>query len=192
MRTTISQQEWLDSLEQCVEQHIQKAIDFQNMDDAVLNKPASDGGWSVAQCLAHLNSYGQYYLPYLKSGLGGQSGKRGAAVFKSSWLGNYLTRLMNPNLSKRKFKAAQRHQPTAYLSAQQVVAEFIDQQEALLVLLKKAALADLSQGRIPTSVMPWIRLSLGDVLQFVIVHNERHIAQAGRVLSGCTASSFRK
>ena len=52
---------WLAGLEQRVEHHIEQAIQtFQNVDEATRQKPSSTGGWSIAQCLAHLNSYGHY------------------------------------------------------------------------------------------------------------------------------------
>ncbi len=166
------------------ETHIQEVIaHFQNLSEEVLLRPSATGGWSIAQCLEHLNSYGHYYLPYITKGL---EQHQGAAkdTFKSSWLGAYFIRIMDPKTSKTKYKAFKDHQPARDLDAHAVVAEFIRQQETLLLQLRQAKLADLNdiRIRIPISIMKWLRLKLGDVFQFLIAHNERHLQQAKRNL----------
>lgn len=174
---------WLATLEQHVEEHIQEAVQhYQNLDEDTLRQPSPIGGWSIAQCLAHLNSYGHYYLPRLQRGLAKPSETRSATTFVSSWLGTYVTKLMDPETSRTKFKAIKQHQPTDTLSPHQRVAEFIDQQETLLCLLRMARKADVNAVRIPLSVAAWVRLPLGDILQFMVVHTKRHLVQANRNL----------
>ncbi|GAB3640069.1 DinB family protein [Spirosoma arcticum] len=179
---TIDKTSWLASLEQQVEGQIQEAVQhFQNLDENTLHNPSPTGGWSIAQCLAHLITYGHYYLPRLKQGLQKQQpGRHPADTFVSSWLGAYLTKLMDSKANSRKLKAAKRHLPADTLFPHQVVAEFIDQQEELLRLLRIARKADLNTVRVPLSIAAWVRLPLGDILEFMVVHTERHIAQAKR------------
>lgn len=173
----------LESLEQQVEQHMEEAIStYQNMSDTLLLKPATDGGWSIAQCLDHLNGYGHYYLPQIRQGMEKQTEKPVSNTFKSSWLGNYFTRAMDPATGKKKIKAFKNHIPDRTLDAHAVVAEFIQQQEELLHYLRQARSKDLNSIKIPISISRWIRLKLGDVFQFLIAHNERHMQQAKRVL----------
>ena len=180
MKGVISNQ-LLDTLEKRVELHMQEAVSrFQNMTEQQLLAPAANGGWGIAQCLDHLNSYGHFYLPEIKKAMDAhrQEGSRG--VFKSSWLGAYFTRMMEPGTGKRKMKAMKGHIPTANLDARAVVAEFIRQQEILQDYLQQAMKVDLNSIRIPVSIAKWIRLKLGDVFQFIIAHNERHVLQAKR------------
>jgi hypothetical protein len=40
--------------------------------------------------------------------------------------------------------------------------------------------ANLNTIKIPISIVPFIKLKLGDTFQFIITHNERHIEQAKR------------
>jgi len=180
-----SKAHFLDRLEGRVEQHIMEAVShFQNLPERILLQPAKDGGWSIAQCLDHLNGYGDYYLPQIKKGLDGRKSRSFKSTFKSSWLGSYFTRMMEPDTGKRKMKAFKNHIPSPHLDAYAVVAAFIQQQETLLQYLKQAREADLNAIRIPVSIAKFIKLNLGDVFQFLIAHNERHIRQAKRHLAG--------
>jgi uncharacterized damage-inducible protein DinB len=174
-----SSKELIDILEQEVEKHLQDAIRiFQNLTPESLLKPSASGGWSIAQCLWHLNSYGEYYFPEIRKGL--TKNYPFNPEFKSSWLGNYFTNTMKPGLKMKKYKAFKDHTPAPALDAHEVVAKFIQQQEELLDLLKLARHTDLNKVRIPISISRWLKLKLGDVFQFIIAHNERHLQQAKR------------
>lgn len=167
-------------LENRVEEHIRFAVrELQNMPAEKLLKPSADGGWSIAQCIEHLNSYGLYYIPRLEKGLAARSDEAGH--YKSSWPGNYFTKMMEPG-SGKKMKAFKDHIPSADLDAHAVVAEFLAQQERLLHCLRRAQHTNLNRVKIPVSIASWLRLNAGDVLRFVIAHDERHIQQARRNL----------
>ena len=104
---------------------------------------------------------------------------RKTAVFRSGWLGNYFSNMMEPSV--KKYKAIKGHIPVKNLNAASVVARFIDQQEELLLLLRKAGHSNLNK-RIPVTISPLIRLKAGDVFRFLVAHNERHLQQALRNL----------
>lgn len=171
----------INNLEVRVEKHLLTAIEtYQNLEEDMLLKPGPDGGWSVAQCLDHLNGYGDFYLPEIKKGLAKVLSSK--EDFKSSWLGGYFTKMMEPETGKKKMKAFKNHIPHRELNSYAVVAEFIQQQEELLNLLSQARKSDLNRIKIPISISKWVKLKLGDVFQFLIAHNERHLQQANRVL----------
>ncbi|HRO48444.1 DinB family protein [Agriterribacter sp.] len=176
----------LSSLEQEVEKHLAEAVSvFQNLPEETLLKPAPDGGWSMAQCLAHLNSYGRFYLPAITYAINHPAGNATNEKFKSGWLGNYFTQMMQPGNSTKKYKSPKDHSPTPDLDARAVVAEFIQQQEQLMRCLRKAKATDINATRVPVSISKWIRLKLGDTFRFLIAHNERHMLQAKRHLILC-------
>lgn len=172
---------WLAGLESQTEEFVHDAVAyFQNLDESILNTPSTTGGWSIAQCLGHLNTYGHYYLPRLQQEIEKEPKKPLSDKYMSSWLGAYLIRITDTQTSSMKLKAVRKHQPAGFLPAHQVVAEFIDQQETMLHLLRMAQQADVNQFRIPLSIASWIRLPLGDVLHFMVVHTQRHMIQAKR------------
>lgn len=180
MTAPVNSQDLLNTLEQRVEKQLQESIRvFQNMDEQALLRPSANGGWSIAQCLWHLNSYGHFYLPHIGQGLA-QSRAHHNTVFKSSWLGNYFTRMMKPDVKGKKYKAIKAHIPPAALDAHSVVSEFIAQLEQLLDHLRQARQADLNAIKVPVSIAGWVKLKLGDVFQFIITHNDRHLLQARR------------
>lgn len=170
----------INTLESQVESQLAEVVrTFQNMPTDVLTKPRADGGWSVAQCLWHLNSYSDYYLPSIEKGL--SNGYPVSNTFSSTWLGAYFTKLMQPGEKMKKMKAFKNHNPPQTVDPHKAVAKFIQHQEKLLMLLRLARLADLNRIRIGISILPWMKLKLGDVFQFLITHQERHIQQAGRL-----------
>lgn len=185
---TVSKTELLITLESTVERHLQDVLrDFQNLPASVLLRPASNGGWSIAQCLEHLNRYGRYYLPQIQKGLTAHAGTS-SDTFTSTWLGSYFTNMMQPG--KGKMKAFKAYAPPPTLDAHAIVAEFVQQQETLLGCLRSAYTTDLNKIKVPVSIAKFIRLRLGDVFQFVIMHNERHYRQARKNLGHLQSSGL--
>ncbi len=147
---TINSHILIKNLESRVEFSIQLAVTvFQNLDSELLLSPSVTGGWSIAECLDHLNSYGNFYLPQIKLGLDTSNGTH-PTEFKSSWLGNYFNELMKPN--NKKMKAFKKHLPKKDLDTVAIVAEFIHQQELLLTYLEAAKIHDLNKIKIPISI----------------------------------------
>lgn len=172
----------INGLEALVENHLNVAISqFQNLPPQVLEAPSATGGWSIAQCLEHLNSYGRYYLPQLQQTLSSANHNHPITQFRSGLLGNYFTNLMNPDKSRSKMKSPAGHTPAVELNTYEVVAEFIQQQEELIKILQLSRTRNLNK-RVPISISKIIKLKLGDVLQFLIAHDERHLRQALRNL----------
>jgi uncharacterized damage-inducible protein DinB len=173
----------LNQLENQVESHLQQAVrEYQNLSNEILLKHSKSGGWSIAQCLAHLNFYGNYYLPLFENGLQNSPDNVNSNTVKSTWLGRKAINSMNPDTSKKKYNAFKAYIPTPNLDAKATVAEFINQQEKLLQILRIAQKKDIQHIKIPISIAKFLKLNLNDALQFLVVHNVRHIQQANRNL----------
>ena len=148
---------------------------YQNLGEETLIFAVDEQSWNIAQCLAHLNTYGHYYLPKMEAILA-KSNELSASAYTPSWLGNYFVGMMEVNKQHKKYKAAKQHHPQVK-DVYAVVTEFIDQQETFLKYIKAFERVDLNKVKIPISISKWIKLRLGDVLAFMVVHNERHIHQ---------------
>jgi hypothetical protein len=176
---------WMTPLVQKIEEHISTATAiYQNLPEEQLLTAPAPGSWSVAQCLEHLNSYGDYYLPAVERALvrAANSQLKSTHLYRSGWLGSYFIQMMKPG-NKKKYKAFKGHLPAPELNGPAVVAEFIRQQEEWLRLMDRIDDVTLLNVRVPISISPLVRLKLGDVLGFVKAHDDRHITQANRVLA---------
>ncbi len=154
---------------------------FDQVSETVLQSPAPSGGWSILQCLDHLNSYGNYYLPQIRDALK-RAKKSNKSIYRSGWLGDYFIRMMSPETGTKKFKAFKNHQPEKVLDSRKVIDEFHSQQELLLGYLSEAKQLDIASVKVPVSISPLIGIRLGDTFGFLLAHNRRHLLQAGRNL----------
>ncbi|HMP92674.1 MAG TPA: DinB family protein [Phnomibacter sp.] len=148
--------------------------------------PTANGGWSANQCLQHLNQYGRHYLPAIKLAI--NKAKPSPAPFtnySSGWLGAWFIKLMTvqPNTPPaKKMKAPKGYNKYTIKPSQQVLEEFMEQTQTLLVLIEQAAKVQLGSARIPTTLSSFITLKLGDTIQFLSAHIYRHCQQAQRAL----------
>jgi DinB superfamily len=168
---------------------LQKAIgEWQLLPAAALAAAPAPGKWSAAQCLQHLNFYGDHYLPAIEKAINKarSRGDKPSATFTSGWLGAYFTRLMLPQQNgtlPSTMQAPKNAVPDPTPDPVQMLATFITQQEKMLQLLEAAKRVNLNTNRVPISLSAFIRLKMGDTFGFVIAHNERHVLQAERSLS---------
>lgn len=149
--------------------------------DSDLNFKPTPEKWSVLECVEHLNTYGDFYLPELTNRI--QNGRPSASgVFKSGIIGNYFVRIIEPSDNIKKMKAQPYHTPDGSNLTREVMAKFRLQQMQTLDLLDKARKVDLTKTKTKISISKILKLRLGDTLRFLIAHNARHLLQAQNVL----------
>lgn len=184
----------LEQLEQQTESILNIAVQqWQMMNPAIIKQQPAPGSWSAMQCLGHLNAYGKYYLPAIEKAIDIARTKHKAVntTFTPGWLGDYFTKMMLPGedgVTVKKIKAPKNYTIQNEGNSDEVIAEFIVQQEKMLVLLHQASRIDLNKIRIPISIAKFIRLKLGDVFMFLIAHNLRHVKQAERAIAAAKAN----
>ncbi len=168
----------ISRLEAEVDRQIEVVVrEFQNLEDSVLLRTTEEGGWSVIQNLEHLNFYYNYYNPTIKQALENATSDTNADTFSSGWFGGYFTKSMDYR-GKKKIKAFKDYIPGVELDSARVISDFISNQEEMLRLLRLSKDYNLTKIKLPISLTKLIKMRLGDVFQFVIMHNERHIVQA--------------
>lgn len=150
-----------------------------------LNYKSAPQSWSVLQCLEHLNRYAEFYHPWLDKKI--FSGKKGAnAFFKSGFIGNYLVNMVKPGAGSKKMKTFKSMDPADKEMAENVLERFIANQRELLSFLDKAQYTKLNNNCIPVTFSRFIKLSPGNILRFMVYHNQRHILQAQRITQKLT------
>lgn len=178
------QVEYLFRLESVVEAQLTEVIAvFQNLSTSKLLQPSSSGGWSIAECFEHLNSYAAYYHPKLWKALDKLSVAQTPVEFRNTWIGLYFIRMMRTDGSRVKYKAIKQHKPLVISDPHEVISRFIQSQEELLTLIKHIKDKPIVKGRVATSLSSLIKLNMGDTIEFLLVHNQRHMLQATRNLS---------
>ncbi|SIQ72498.1 MULTISPECIES: DinB family protein [Pontibacter] len=147
---------------------------------ALLNfKPASDS-WSILECLEHLNRYSRYYNPALAKAITANSGNNSQQSISYSWLGKKSLDMVRPDNSK-KSKTVRHMNPNNSQLSRQTLEEFLDHQTELLQLLNKAKNTNLNKKAIPVEFFKLLKLRIGEALEFMALHQERHLQQALQV-----------
>ena len=157
------------------------------MPEKILNWKETPKKWSILECLEHLNRYSIYYNAEIeKSILRAFKSDNSGVEAKSTWLGNRFIKMMHPdNTAKQKTFA--RMNPASSALNQSTLDKFLQHQNELLRLLQKASDVNLNKTSIPVEFIKLLKMNLGDGLQFVIVHELRHINQAKRVKAAADA-----
>lgn len=180
----LSHADFIKLVEAEVEKQLKEVISvFQNLPEDLLLQPAADGGWSIAECFAHLNSYADFYVPRISKALDYALAAAESDNFKNSFLGRYFINMMDPGRGNRKYKAIKRHRPVSVVNPHAIVSVFIQHLENIIGLLKKARGKNLLKKSIATSLSPWLKINSGDAMWFLLIHNQRHLEQARRNLS---------
>ena len=140
------------------------------------------GGWSVAQCIEHLNVTARSYLPMLDEGIADaiRRGLYGEGPFRYNWFGRKFVQSQQPPV-KRKFKAAKVFTPAAWRPRQETMAAFRAYQVQFIDRLRQANGLDLSRARVRSPAVKWLRLPLGSGFELMVAHERRHLWQARNV-----------
>jgi hypothetical protein len=171
----------LQDLLERTQENKNKAEGFTHLPLEILNWKSSPDSWSILECLEHLNRYGDYYIPEIEKRIT-TSQQRPAENFKSGWLGDYFAKTMLPREKLNKMKTFKSMDPVGSKLNMDTLKKFLNQQQAILNLLDKSKEVDLTNTKTGISISKWIKLRLGDTFRVVIYHNQRHMAQAERVL----------
>lgn len=144
---------------------------------------AAPDTWSVGECLDHLNATARTYLPMIDEGIADaiRRGLYGAAPYTSNWIGRLFVYLFGP-LARLRLRAPQAFVPPRARPKQEVLAAFRAYQVQYVDRLRQANGLDLARARVSSPAARWLRLPLGSSFALMIAHEQRHLAQARRVI----------
>jgi hypothetical protein len=174
---------FLDNISKQVESTIIEVEKLKHLDNSKLTWRENDHAWNILECIEHLNLYGQFYLPQIALKIQ-ESNSASETEFKPGILGNYFSKSMLPKTKLNKMKTFKDKNPINTILDIGVIDLFLNQQQQLLQIIYQAQKVSLNKVKIETSISSWIRLKLGDALQFYVNHILRHLEQIERIKRG--------
>jgi hypothetical protein len=145
----------------------------------------SSPGWSIVECLQHLNLAERYYIRNLQhkvDTLGLLQTQPADQTLESDWVGKTMLYIVDPQ-AKMKLPAPGIIRPrrAADLDPAAVLEQFNELQTLLHTLLDKAVYLDWNQEKVASLFGQWLKIRLGDTFRMLVAHTERHLNQAMRV-----------
>jgi len=177
-----TQSEALHELRNIQEQNICFGESLRTKSDEALNARPAENRWSTLECLEHLNRYADHYLPLLIKSAA-KAPKRKKEAYKAGLLGKPFAIAMHPAKRSKTMNSPSNMNPILFKLERGVVDHFINQQQQFLKVLKSLEGLSLRGSRIPISILPIVRLHLGDMLHTLVWHNARHCIQAEEALA---------
>lgn len=144
--------------------------------------------WGIADCFEHLIATGVAYLPRVADALAAPERRRASStgadaarqeerLYRPTWFGRLFVRASGPE--GRPIKTRGPFVPPP--ASPDAPARFLAQQDTLRTLLADAEGRDLRAIRIHSPLSRLLTLRLGECLEMLVVHEQRHLRQAERV-----------
>jgi len=149
---------------------------------AQLDWAPPEGGWSVAQVLAHVVTASTSYFDRMQAATRDGAVRSGEGTpWKPTFFGGMLIRSLEPTNRKKYpspkvWRPVQRQLPDA-------LPTFLEAHRTLGGIVASASQVDLVRTRLSSPVSRLIRLNLGDAIRVLIVHAQRHLGQAERLIA---------
>ncbi|MEM6718338.1 MAG: DinB family protein [Bacteroidota bacterium] len=178
----------LQELLELTRANINAAESFKTQPNTALNWKQNPESWSALECIAHLNRYGDFYIPEITQKIKTAKHKS-AEAFQSNWLGKYFSKTVAYKENLNKMKTFKSMNPLNSVLDVQTLETFIKQQHQIIELLNQAQHVHLDKTKTAISISKWIKLRLGDTFRVLIYHNERHIKQAEKALQMATLTN---
>ena len=132
---------------------------------------------------------GGHYLPAIAVRIkrAQAQGSKPAAEARQGFIGRKFIESTRAPASEKPRTSPRRYAPTGTRLPRTVAEVFSRQLDELLRLVLLARQVNANAVRIPNPLFPLILLRLTDQLEFLVVHIQRHVAQAEAVLAGISA-----
>ena len=179
MAKSITQSDLIVELQGIVSKAKSKLEDWENIPEEKLQYRTSEKKWNSLECIEHLIRYAQFYDPVFQEALKKASKRTTDKKYKKGWIGSPTAYSMRPKVTGKLNKMAtfKDKNPLNTALSKETLGEWSKHLAVLEEVLKKAETVDLNSVRCPLTI-PVLKFYLGDTLQFIVFHIERHILQA--------------
>ena len=152
-----------------------------------------EGGWSVAECVAHLNLTSHAYVGPLRQALarGRTAGGAAPARYRRDLLGWLVWRAVRPE-TRVKVKTPAAFVPTATAPRAELLAEFDRLQDEMVELTRQGDGLALGKLKIVSPFGPGFKYSVYSALTILPTHQHRHLQQAERAWRSLSAGAAPK
>jgi hypothetical protein len=152
---------------------------------ARINDRPKNGGWSIGECIDHVNTIARELVGPMKKTIDGakSQGKLSAAPHKPGFLGKYMTRSMEPPV-KKKMKTQKLYEPKSNFSAEQLLQDYRTSHDQLKQLVVEADGVNITKVKMASPAWKLLKINLGDWFLFTASHERRHLWQAEQVAKG--------
>jgi hypothetical protein len=156
------------------------------LDDAAFNwQPDGGKGWSVGQCLEHLERTNRLYLDALEDALrkAREQGLERKGPLDPGRIGRWFIAQIEPPV-RRKTAARKKTQPASRCIKAATLAAFSGEQQRAIDLVRAAAPYDCNSVRYRNPLAAGLRaFNLATGMMVINAHERRHLAQASRVVA---------
>lgn len=154
---------------------------FAAHDEAALKRRPASGGWSAAECVAHLTLTTGNYEPIFQDGF--SRAPKGSEPYKKDLKGRLLAWIMEPPY-KHGVKTRPNFEPVNLGPAQQVLADFLDSQKVMFARLDRANGLALDKVKVASPFKESVTYNMYSLFWILASHQRRHIWQAEQALKG--------
>lgn len=150
-----------------------------------LNERPAKGGWSIAECVDHVNVIARELVGPLREVIheAKAKGKMSDRAHRPGFVGKYMTRSMEPP-AKKKMKTQKLYEPTSNLDPDTLLEQYKDVHNTFKQLIRESDGVDLSKVKLKSPAMKILKLNIGDWFFFTASHERRHAWQAEQVAKG--------
>jgi hypothetical protein len=154
----------------------------EGLNEARFNWRRSPEEWSIEECLSHLISVGTWEVRAIEKAVddGLARGIKTTGPFHYGTIERYVIGLTEPP-ARVKVSAPRRFVPLHGQPVTAILPTFLHLQRQLEIQLDRASGLDLARVKVPTPIVPLMKLGLGATFAQIAAHERRHLAQARRV-----------
>ncbi|MFK7903813.1 MAG: DinB family protein [Chitinophagales bacterium] len=164
--------------------------EFQTLDENQLNWKSAPEKWNILQCLEHLNLTSRHYIPEMQKAVQKAiaAGQSPTEDFKHGFIGNKMTTGTRPSPNGKisnpiqTFKKYNPNNLAPSESTQIVFEEFLQHHQDLLAIIAQSAMVNMNKVKVKSLLGSILKFKLGDAIEFLIAHEQRHVLQAQKVL----------
>lgn len=156
---------------------------FAGLTQAQFGWRPAPGRWSIGECVAHLNTSGDVYLPRIDAMIeeARAKGYRSQGPYKHHWIGHTFARSFEPPPRFRAKAPKVFLPPPVDHAIDRTTAAFLKLQDSWMDRLQRANGFDLGRVRTMSPVTSLIKLTLEETFLLMAGHQRRHLWQARNV-----------